>query len=236
MGLVLSLYYGNRTLRSYRQVRFIQERGFDSGDADLDAIRPWMTIHFVASAYAVPKEFIFAELGVEAEKHRRDIDLKHLNEELRLGRSSVGPYPALIDRLREIILAYRDDPVVTGLRELRGWMTLEYIANGTGVPAATIINELDLEELAEKRSADEGSEVDVSVYRPLSRLAGDLRYPGGPRALEESIQSVLDNHISSDTQSNEPNPSNPETSNTEPSDTEPSQNIPTIDESSVRTQ
>ena len=193
LGVGLSAYYGNRTVESYQHLRFIQEQGFDSGDANLDAIRPWMTVHFVAAAYAVPKEYIYAELGIDAERHRRDIDLRRLNDELHLGRSSLGAYPAVIDRLREIIRAYRADPIVTGLSDLRGWMTLEYIANSTGVPAATIVDELGLNERARELSAEDGLDrkIEVSVYRPLSELARDLRYPRGPRGLGEDIQAVI---------------------------------------------
>ena len=99
----------------------------------------------------------------------------------------------MIDRLREIIRVYRADPIVTGLSDLRGWMTLEYIANSTGVPAATIVDELGLNERARELSAEDGLDrkIEVSVYRPLSELARDLRYPRGPRGLGEDIQAVI---------------------------------------------
>ncbi len=83
VGLVMVVVYGLRTVRSYRQVRYIQAQGFDTGDADADAIRPWMTIHFVAAAYAVPEEYIYAELGIDLERRRRNIDVGRLNQELR---------------------------------------------------------------------------------------------------------------------------------------------------------
>lgn len=182
--------YGLRTVRSYRQVRYIQEQGFDTGDADADAIRPWMTIHFVAAAYAVPEEYIYAQLGIDLERRRRNIDVGRLNEELRLGRSENGPYPAVIDRLQEVILAYRADPVVTGLDDVREWMTLEYIANSTGVAAETIIAELGLDALARAESG----QAEISIYQPLMDLAADVRYPRGPRGLSEDIKTVLSQH------------------------------------------
>ena len=192
LGLGLIIHYGNQTAKSYRHLRFIQEQGFESGTAELDAIRPWMTIHFVAAAYAVPKEYIYAELDMDVSGHRRDIGLQSLNHELRLGRSPNGPYPAVIDHLKRIINDYRANPVVTGLSDLRGWMTLEYVANSSGVPAVTIVRKLRLDERAIDVSANREDTVEVSVYRPLSDLARDLRYPRGPRGLGEDIQAVID--------------------------------------------
>ncbi|TWU37777.1 hypothetical protein Q31b_45660 [Novipirellula aureliae] len=193
LGLGLVFYFGNRTVESYRQVRFIQEQGFDSGDADLDAIRPWMTIHFVAAAYAVPKEYIYAELGIDPDRNRRDIDLRRLNDDLKLGHSSPRSELPLIKRLRNIILDYRADPVATGLSELRDWMTLEYVANSTGIPASTIVDDLGLDDRARELSAPNGSDrkIEVNVHRPLFDLARDLHYPGGPGGLGEAIERVI---------------------------------------------
>lgn len=196
IGLGLSFHFGGRTLESYRQVRYIHEQGFDMGDADINAIRPWMTIHFVAAVYAVPQEYIYAELGIDSTRRRRNIDVRHLNEDLRLGRSENGHYPAVIDRLRQIILVYRANPVVTGLADVRGWMTLEYIANSSGIPTTTIIDELGLDRLARRESPKRasGEDAEVGVYQSLVELAHDLRYPRGPRGLGEDIEAVISRH------------------------------------------
>ena len=196
VGLGLVFHFGGRTLESYRQVRYVQEQGFDTGDADVNAIRPWMTIHFVAAAYAVPQEYIYAELGIDSTRRRRNIDIRHLNEDLRLGRSENGHYPAVIDRLRQIILAYRENPVVTGLADVRGWMTLEYIANSSGIPTTTIIDELGLDKLARREALKDasGQGTGVSAYQSLVELAHELRYPRGPRGLGEDIEEVISRH------------------------------------------
>ncbi|WP_372719852.1 hypothetical protein [Novipirellula sp.] len=197
VGIGLVFYFGGRTLESYRQLRFIQDQGFDTGDADVDAIHPWMTIHFIAAAYAVPQEYIYAELGVNATERRRNIDVKHLNEELGLGRSETGDYPAVIDRLRQIILAYHKNPVATGLDDVRPWMTLEYIANSSGIPITAIVDELGLDALAsqESPSSESGSDNEVYIHKPLDVLAHELRYPRGPRGLMEDIQAVIARHV-----------------------------------------
>ncbi|TWU25219.1 hypothetical protein Pla52o_15170 [Novipirellula galeiformis] len=197
VGLGLVFYFGARTLESYRQLRFIQEQGFDTGDADVNAIHPWMTIHFIAAAYAVPQEYIYAELGVNANERRRNIDVKHLNEELRLGPSETGDYPAVIDRLRQIILAYHENPVATGLSDVRPWMTLEYIANSSGIPTTTMVDELGLDEFAEQESPsnESASNAEVYIHKPLEELAHELRYPRGPRGLIEDIKAVITRQV-----------------------------------------
>lgn len=182
IGLVMIVAYGLRTVRSYQQIRYIQEQGFDMGTADLEAIRPWMTIHFIAAAYGVPEEYIYAELGVTDPNRRRPaVDIGRLAGELGLGPQPGGGSAPIIDRLREIIEAYRANPVATGLNDVRGWMSIEYIANSTGVPTETIVEEAGLENA-------------TSLYKPLAVLADELDYPGGPRGLEDAIRDVLTLH------------------------------------------
>ncbi|TWU31813.1 hypothetical protein [Novipirellula artificiosorum] len=196
VGLGLVFYFGSRTLESYRQLQYVHDQGFDTGDMDVNDIRPWMTVHFVAAAYAVPEEYIYAELEVDSTQRRRDLDVQHLNEDLRLGRSENGPYPAVIDRLRQIILAYQKNPVVTGLSDVRGWMTLEYITNSSGIPTTTIVGELGLDAFArgEAPPRSPGSDSEVSIRKPLSELANELHYPRGPRGLCEDIEAVIAQH------------------------------------------
>ena len=64
VGLGLVIFFGMRSYRSFRAMQYIREQGLDVGAADLDAIRPWMTVRFVAVAYGVPQEYIFAQLDI----------------------------------------------------------------------------------------------------------------------------------------------------------------------------
>ena len=61
-GLAIISIYGYRTYRSFNQVRYAQNEGLTDGTADVAAIRPWMTIRYIAVAYAVPEEYIFAQI------------------------------------------------------------------------------------------------------------------------------------------------------------------------------
>ena len=57
-------------------------------------------------------------------------------------------------------------------------MSIRYIANSTGVPAADIFTAIGL-----PASGNEN--------KPLDLLSQQLHYPGGPRALAEAIQKAL---------------------------------------------
>lgn len=183
-GLLLTAVYGVRTVRSFRQLSYIQQQGLDQGTASVDAIQPWMTIRFVAVAYAVPEEYLYSAL---------DIPFNRRNADRPLGRiqptpppRSDGPPPTpipnfgtvIVDRAKEAVLAWRADPVATGLREVRGWMSLRYISNSMGVP---------LEELF----AAAGLPETLNPDKPLSLLAEEENYPGGPRALEKAVADAL---------------------------------------------
>jgi hypothetical protein len=61
VGLALVAFFGLRTFRDYRRV---QLRGLTPGVADVDAIRGWMTLPYVAQAYGVPPPAIFERLGI----------------------------------------------------------------------------------------------------------------------------------------------------------------------------
>ena len=89
IGLGLVIFFGIRTVRSYRELQYIQEVGFDEGTAELDAIRPWMTPKFVAVAYAVPQEFLFAELGIPFDRWNSNEALGELNKEFDLGNHPI---------------------------------------------------------------------------------------------------------------------------------------------------
>ena len=64
LGLVIVIHYGRGAFNSYRAMEFAREHGFDAGNPNPDLIRPWMNIRYIAVAYAVPQEFLFAELGI----------------------------------------------------------------------------------------------------------------------------------------------------------------------------
>lgn len=178
LGLIITLYFGLRAVNSFRQLQYIHEQGLDRGTASVDAVRPWMTIRFIAVAYAVPEEYLYSQLEIPFNRRNANSPLSELNRDYQLGQSPYGPYPAIIDKVRKAIVAYRANPVVTGLQDIRPWMSIHYIANSTGVPADYIFQQLNLP-------------VTGNEDKPLDILGEELHYKGGPRGLADDIQQVL---------------------------------------------
>lgn len=183
VGLVIVSLYGLRAVRSYREFQYIRASGLDRGTARLDAIRGWMTVRYVGVAYAVPEEYIFAQLEIPYNRRNSNEILGRLNDEYQMGQSPNGDYPQIIDRVAQAIEDYRANPVPTGLREIRPWMTIRYIANSTGVPEEYLLGKLGVD-------AQRAAELDLAV-RPLDQLPPELHFPGGPKALFETLQSAV---------------------------------------------
>jgi hypothetical protein len=181
LGLGLVIFFGLRSFRSFKQLQYIQESGFDEGTAELDAIRPWMTLKFVAVAYAVPQEFLFAELGIPFDRRNSNEALGELNKEFDFGKPPDKETMIIIDKVRAAIEEYRENPVPTGLEgDIRGWMSIQYISNSTGVPVEFIL---------EKANIPDGNQ-----YMPLFMVEDELDYPGGGRALAEAVQNALNQY------------------------------------------
>lgn len=182
VGLVVTIFFGSRALQSYRQLQYIREQGLDRGTASVNAIKGWMTIRYVSVAYAVPEEYIFDQLGIPyTERNSNDI-LGHLNREYRFGKPEIGTEPEIVAKVVRAILDYQQNPVATGLSDIRPWMTVRYIANSTGVPEDYLLQQLGVD------SSDNHS------VMPLPDLADVTHFEGGPRRLIETLQTALANY------------------------------------------
>ncbi|MCB0064882.1 MAG: hypothetical protein KDE19_22310, partial [Caldilineaceae bacterium] len=149
LGLWLMFFFGTRTLRAYRELSYAREQGLLNGTASVGAIQPWMTIRYIAVAYAVPEEYIYAKLDIPFDRRVAHAPLGRLGHQ----RPEDGTPPApgtppadpqgernaIVAQVRAIILTYRENPVAPGLRDIRPWMSLAYIANSTGVPLDYLI-------------------------------------------------------------------------------------------------
>jgi hypothetical protein len=182
-GLGLVIHYGRGAVHAYRAMQFAEFHEFDAGHLDPDLIRPWMTIRYIAVAYAVPQEFLFSELDIPMARRNSETPLYRLNNEFDWGQSAQGPWPAIVDKVRAAILAYRADPVTTGLRErgVRPWMSVQYISNSTGIPPQYIFEQI-------------GLPLAGNAYMPLEKLSDETRYEGGTRALVRKIQNLVDTY------------------------------------------
>ncbi|MBI3960328.1 MAG: hypothetical protein HY328_16060 [Chloroflexi bacterium] len=184
IGLLLTVIFGLRSMHSFRTVRYIQQQGLDRGTASVNAIQPWMTIRFIAVAYAVPEEYLYSALEIPFDRRNADRPLGRIQP--RPNRQGNGPPPtpipdfgtAMVERTKAAVLAYQGDPVATGLRDVRPWMSLRYISNSTGIPLDDLYTQTTLSPT-------------LNPDKPLDLLAEETDYPGGLRALVETVANAL---------------------------------------------
>lgn len=179
LGLLLILVFGVRSFRSFNQMRYVREQGLDRGEATVDAIRGWMTLDYVAVAYAVPEEYLLNYLGIPFGRRTGHETLRDLNRIYDLGLSADGQEQRVLEAVAEAIEAYRANPVVTGLDDIRPWMTVRYIAVSTGVPEAYIFDKIGI-------PAENDND-----FKDLGLLEREYRYDGGMRRLIDEIKSAL---------------------------------------------
>ena len=98
LGLLLTLLFGLRAVRSFKRAR--QFELLRPGERNIQLIRPWMTVDYIAQIYEVPKETLYQALGIEPEQGRP----RNLHD---LGREYFPDQPELaLRRIQEAIIAY----------------------------------------------------------------------------------------------------------------------------------
>ncbi|MCB0032592.1 MAG: hypothetical protein KDE51_01120 [Anaerolineales bacterium] len=196
VGILITAVYGVRSVRSYREFQYARESGLLDGTASVEAIRPWMTFRYVSVAYGVPEEYLFAQLEIPFERRNSNQTLGELNRMYDFGppqppeasdpsEADEAPNPPdlpLTSLIQEAISTYQENPVVTGLDDIRPWMTIRYVANSTGVPEAYILEQLGL-------ASD-----DNTVFKPLNVIAEEIQFEGGPRAFDDHIANILEQY------------------------------------------
>lgn len=84
LGILFVGYFGVRTLRAYREFRHHQPppaaEAAQRVETDVELIREWMTIPFIAKMYHVPPNLLFDALGIQSARNREK-SLERLNEE-----------------------------------------------------------------------------------------------------------------------------------------------------------
>ena len=181
IGLAIMIPKGRALMELTKEARYAIENNFESGNPSLDLLRPWMTLRYIASNYGVPQKYLFDSCGIPPRKESSEIAINRLNKIMQLGQQN--NLPVLLFKVRDAIQQYKEHPVVTGLleRHVEDWMTVESIANSTGIPADTLIKEANL--------PTEGSR-----YVPLGPLSDRVKYPGGVKALVSALENVLASH------------------------------------------
>jgi hypothetical protein len=99
-GLLLIIWFGMRSAVSAIRV---WRTGLQPGVTDVEAIRGWMTIPYIARAFGVPEEYLFEAMGIPVEGNRRK-SLGKLNREYTPGERGV-----ILKRLKVAILRYQTE-------------------------------------------------------------------------------------------------------------------------------
>ena len=84
LGIIIIVFFGMRTLHAFKQ--FHGRGPFDgkpptANQTDVELIRDWMTIPYIAKMYEVPPEVLFFSIGIEPQKENARKSLKDLNDE-----------------------------------------------------------------------------------------------------------------------------------------------------------
>ena len=105
LGLILVGFFGVRAVVSFIR---IQQTGLQPGVTDAEAIRGWMTIPYIATAYGVSEEYLFEHIGIPAEGNR-DKSLGQLNREYAFDQPT-----AILNMVKEAIRQYQSEqPLAT---------------------------------------------------------------------------------------------------------------------------
>lgn len=179
LGLGVMVSRGLGMFNFYKEVRFARENNFKAGNISPDLLRPWMSIRYISVAYAVPQKYLFDAAGIQPKEENSMIALIRLNRNMHLG--TVNGNLALMNTIKDAIIKYRLHPEATGLieRQVRDWMSVQYVANSIGVPAETIFKDLNIPMAG-------------NAYVPLGYLSKRVNYPGGPAALSMAVQKIVD--------------------------------------------
>jgi hypothetical protein len=98
VGLLLIIWFGMRSAVSAIRV---WRTGLQPGVTDVEALRGWMTIPYIARAFGVPEEYLFEALGIPVGGNRRK-SLGKLNREYTPGERGV-----ILKRLKAAIRRYQ---------------------------------------------------------------------------------------------------------------------------------
>lgn len=87
LGVLIVGFFGFRTLHAFREFRghrppppFAIENAQDA-ETDIELIRDWMTIPFIARMYRVPPPLLFETLKIPKNRANEEKSLQQLNEE-----------------------------------------------------------------------------------------------------------------------------------------------------------
>jgi len=99
-GVCLILFFGSKSIRSFLQISLT---GLEQGTANVNQIRGWMTIPYIATAYQVPEAHIFQATKIPISKDNKNTSLS------KLGAKYYGDNAkaVLLPEIQQAILNYQ---------------------------------------------------------------------------------------------------------------------------------
>jgi hypothetical protein len=104
-GILFAGFFGMRAIRA---IKHIHDGGFGPGkpppppsETDVELIRDWMTIPYIAKTYGVPDRMLFKELNIP-DKDNQEKSLKELNEEYYPDQNNY-----VLDEIKKAIIKHR---------------------------------------------------------------------------------------------------------------------------------
>jgi hypothetical protein len=82
VGATLILWFSLRSARSFIQ---LQRSGISPGTRDVELVRGWMTLAYIAHAYNIPEDALYQSLGIPKEGQQKK-SLADLNREFAPGK------------------------------------------------------------------------------------------------------------------------------------------------------
>jgi hypothetical protein len=106
MGILLAGFFGLRTLHAFKQFRGhrpppLNITEMDQAETDVELIRDWMTIPFIAKTYHVPPQVLFDALEIPPGKNKEK-SLKQVNQEYYPQAEGI-----VITKIKAVILEYQ---------------------------------------------------------------------------------------------------------------------------------
>ena len=68
LGLILVIFFGLRAVRSFIR---LQQAGLEPGVTNVEQVKGWMTVPYIARAYQVPDDYIFEQLNIPPQANRK---------------------------------------------------------------------------------------------------------------------------------------------------------------------
>lgn len=111
LGLLIAGFFGTRALLAINRFRGHPPPPLPAAEAehavetDVELIRDWMTVPYIAETYGVPARFLFEALGIPA-RGNEEKSLAQLNEEFSPGAPGI-----VIEVVKNAILAKQPGPI-----------------------------------------------------------------------------------------------------------------------------